>query len=175
MMTDPLLIIVIATSLALLFLLAARHKISARHRFEAQLAAYRILPESLVSPVARVLPWIEIAVALSLLFAITRPVGASGAAALLIIYALAMAVNLSRGRAQIDCGCGDTPQALSGLLLLRNAVLASGALMLLAPVAARPLTLLDLLFAVLFVAAGALSYSMFEQLSRNHTLLTHKE
>ena len=33
MMIDPLITVVIATSLALLFLLAARHKISARRRF----------------------------------------------------------------------------------------------------------------------------------------------
>lgn len=175
MMIDPLVTIVIATSLALLFLLAARHKISAHRRFEAQLAAYRILPEPMVSPVARVLPWIEIAVAISLLFAITRPLGAVVAAALLSLYAMAMAINLSRGRSQIDCGCGDTPQALSGLLLLRNVVLTSGALFLLAPVATRPLGSLDMLFAVLFVAACSLSYTLFEQLSRNHTLLTDKE
>lgn len=174
-MLDPLLTIVIATSLALLFLLAARHKLSARRRFEAQLAAYRLLPDSLVTPAARVLPWLEIAVALSLLFAITRPVGAVLAATLLGIYALAMGINLSRGRSQIDCGCGDTPQSLSGLLVLRNAVLASGALLLLAPVATRPLNTLDMLFAMLFVAACSLSYTLFEQLSRNHTLLTDKE
>lgn len=175
MMIDPLVTIVIATSLALLFLLAARHKFSAHRRFEAQLAAYRILPESLVTPVARVLPWIEVAVALSLLFAITRPAGAMLATALLAMYALAMGINLNRGRAQIDCGCGDTPQALSVLLVLRNVTLAAGALLLLAPVATRPLGALDMLFAVLFVAACSLSYTLFEQLSRNHTLLTDKE
>jgi len=32
-----------------------------------------------------------------------------------------------------------------------------------------------MLFAVLFVAACSLSYTLFEQLSRNHTLLTDKE
>jgi hypothetical protein len=175
MMIDPLITIVIATSLALLFLLSARHKISARRRFEAQLAAYRILPESLVSPAARVLPWLEVAVAISMLFATTRLVGGLVAALLLAMYALAMGINLHRGRSQIDCGCGDTPQALSGLLLLRNLVLASGALLLVAPVATRPLGMLDMLFAVLFVAACSFSYSMFEQLSRNHTLLTDKE
>jgi hypothetical protein len=175
MMIDPLVTIVIATSLALLFLMAARHKISASRRFEAQLAAYRILPESLVTPVARVLPWLEIAVAASLLFAMTRPFGAVLAATLLAMYAMAMGINLSRGRSQIDCGCGDTPQALSGLLLLRNMVLTTGAMLLVAPVATRPLGILDMVFAALFVAACSLSYSLFEQLSRNHTLLTDKE
>lgn len=174
-MIDPLITIVIATSLAILFLLAARHKLSAPQRFEAQLAAYRVVPDRMLTPVARTLPWIEVAVALGMLFAATRPVAGWMAAALLAIYAIAMAVNLGRGRSKIDCGCGDTPQPLSAWLVLRNAILACAALLLSAPVAARPLGLLDMLFAVLFVAAISLSYMMLEQLSRNHTLLMNEE
>lgn len=174
-MIDPLITIVMATSLAILFLLAARHKLSAPARFEAQLAAYRLVPDRMLTPVARLMPWIEIAVALGMLFAVSRPIAGLMAATLLAVYALAMAVNLMRGRSKIDCGCGDTPQPLSVWLLLRNAVLASGAVLLFAPVATRPLGMLDMLFAVLFVAALSLSYTMLEQLSRNHTLLTSKE
>ncbi|MGM0634212.1 MAG: MauE/DoxX family redox-associated membrane protein [Pseudomonadota bacterium] len=175
MMIDPLITIVIATSLAILFLLAARHKLSEPLRFEAQLAAYRLVPDRLLTPFARTLPWIEVAVALGMLFAATRPVAGWIAAALLMSYALAMAVNLSRGRSKIDCGCGDTPQPLSVWLVLRNVILSAGAILLSAPVATRPLDLLDMLFAVLFVAAISLSYTMLEQLSRNHSLLMSKE
>ena len=174
-MIDPLITIVIATSLAILFLLAARHKLSEPARFEAQLAAYRLVPDRMLTPVARSLPWVEMAVALGMLFAVTRPLAGSIAAALLVSYGLAMAVNLRRGRSRIDCGCGDTPQPLSVWLLLRNALLAAGAILLSAPVATRPLDLLDMLFAILFVAAISLSYTMLEQLSRNHSLLTSKE
>ena len=174
-MIDPLITIVIATSLAILFLLAARHKISAPRWFEAQLAAYRLVPDSLLTPTARVLPWIEVAVALGMLFDLTRPFAAITAALLLSVYAAAMAINLRRGRSAIDCGCGDTPQPLSSLLILRNTVLALGAILLLAPVATRQLSPLDMLFALLFVAICSLGYTMMEHLSRNHNLLTHKE
>jgi len=174
-MIDPLITIVIATSLAILFLLAARHKLSEPLRFEAQLAAYRLLPDSLVTPVRRTLPWFEVAVAIGMLFAATRPYAGLLAATLLTVYALAMAINIQRGRSKIDCGCGDTPQPLSPWLLLRNAILASGALLMLVPAIPRSLGGLDMLFAALFVATFLLSYTMLEYLSRNHNLLTSKE
>jgi hypothetical protein len=175
MMIDPLITIVIATSLAILFLLAARHKLMSPLRFKAQLDAYRLLPEWALMPVARTLPLIEAAVAAGMLFALTRPVASVTAVVLLITYALAMAINLRRGRSNIDCGCGDHPQPLSYWLMLRNMMLAVGSLLLLAPVAARPLSALDMLFALLFVAACVFCYTMMEQLSRNYYLLTHKE
>ena len=174
-MIDPLITIVIATSLAILFLLAARHKLSAPLRFKAQLSAYRLLPDSLLSPITRVLPWIEIVIALSILFAVSRPFGGIAAALMLSVYAVAMAINLKRGRTNIDCGCGDTPQPLSSWLVLRNLTLAFGALLMLVPVATRSLNMLDMLFALLFVVLCSLSYTMMEHLSRNHNLLTHKE
>jgi len=174
-MIDPLITIVIATSLAILFLLAGRQKLSAPLRFKAQLSAYQLVPDNLLSPVARVLPWLEIVIALSMLFAVSRPYAGIAAALMLGVYALAMGINLRRGRSAIDCGCGDTPQSLSSWLVLRNLVLAGGALLLVTPIAARQLGMLDMLFALLFVAICALGYTMMEHLSRNHNLLTHKE
>ena len=47
--------------------------------------------------------------------------------------AAAIAINLLRGRSHIDCGCGDTPVLLSYWLVLRNALLAGGAAVLLLP------------------------------------------
>lgn len=174
-MIDPLIPLVIATSLALLFLTAARHKLSAGPRFAAQLYAYQLLPDAMVKPVARVLPWVEGAVGVGLLFSISRTAAAVFAAALLTIYGLAMAVNLARGRTHIDCGCGDKPQSLSVWLLARNAGLVLGAILLLSPVVSRSLDMLDFAFAVLFIAACSASYLMLEQLSLNHTLLLKKE
>lgn len=174
-MIDPLITIVIATSLAILFLLAARHKLAEPQRFEAQLAAYRLLPDSMLSPIARTLPFVELAVATGMLFTATRPMAGLVAATLLTVYALAMAINIKRGRSKIDCGCGDTPQPLSALLLLRNTILACGALLMLAPAMSRSLGVVDMLFAALLVIIFVLSYIMLEHLSRNHSLLITKE
>lgn len=170
-MIDPLLPLVISTSLALLFFMAARHKLSDSRRFEAQLAAYQLVPESLLRISAKMLPWIEMSLVFMLLIPFTRVFAASIAATLLVVYALAMAVNLMRGRSEIDCGCGDTPQPLSVMLLVRNAVLTAGALLLVVPVIERSITTFDLVFIALFTAVLAMAYLMVEMLVKNHFLL----
>ncbi|MBU2097120.1 MAG: hypothetical protein KKD00_00005 [Gammaproteobacteria bacterium] len=121
------------------------------------------------------LPYIEVVVALGMLFDLSRPYAGLAAAILLAVYGIAMAINLNRGRSSIDCGCGDTPQPLSSWLVVRNFVLAAGAILTLAPIASRQLTALDMFFAVIFVVACSLCYTMMEHLSRNYYLLTHKE
>ncbi|MDP2380233.1 MAG: MauE/DoxX family redox-associated membrane protein [Pseudohongiella sp.] len=171
MMIDPLLPLVIATSLALLFFMAARHKLNDIRRFEAQLAAYQLVPDSLLRISAKTLPWIEMSLVFLLLIPFTRAFAASIASALLVAYAMAMAVNLRRGRNEIDCGCGDTPQPLSVMLLVRNTVLAAGALLLVVPVIDRSITTIDLVFVALFTAVLAMAYLMVEMLVKNHSLL----
>jgi len=171
MMIDPLLPLVISTALALLFFMAARHKLGDKRRFEAQLAAYQIVPAPLLRVSARTLPWIEMSLVFLLLIPFTRAFAASIAATLLVMYALAMAVNISRGRREIDCGCGDKPQTLSVTLLVRNAVLAAGSLLLVVPVMDRAMTTTDLVFVVLLTTVLAMAYLMVELLVRNHSLL----
>ena len=51
---------------------------------------------------------------------------AVGTAALMLVYAMAMAINLLRGRAWIDCGCGGG-ESLSWLLVARNGIFAAAA------------------------------------------------
>lgn len=170
-MIDPLLPLVIATALALLFFMAARHKLNDNRRFQAQLAAYQLVPEPLLAISAKTLPWIEMSLVFTLLIPYTRVLAASLAATLLVVYALAMAINMSRGRSEIDCGCGDIPQTLSPMLLLRNAVLAAGALVLTVPVVERAITTMDLIFVALFTAVLATAYLMVELLVRNHAVL----
>lgn len=170
-MLDPLLPLVISTALALLFFMAARHKLRDNRRFEAQLAAYQLVPDSLLRISAKTLPWLEMSLVFMLLIPFTRPVAASAAATLLVLYAMAMALNIARGRSEIDCGCGDTPQPLSSLLLLRNAVLVSGALTLMLPVTERTITTGDLVLVALFTAVLSMAYLMVELLVKNHSLL----
>ena len=57
---------------------------------------------------------------------------AAGAAALLGLYGLAMAINLGRGRDTIDCGCHGFSgrQRMAGWMVLRNLLLATVAAVL---------------------------------------------
>jgi uncharacterized membrane protein YphA (DoxX/SURF4 family) len=66
--------------------------------------AYRLLPESLVAPVAFGLPMVEIAVGLALLAGVFVRTAAIAAAALLAVFVAAVGSAWARGL-QIDCGC----------------------------------------------------------------------
>ena len=168
-MIDPLIVLIISASLALLFFMSARHKMSEPRQFAATLSAYRLLPESMVPAVARVLPVIEMALVFMILVPFTRSIAAVVAAILLSAYALAMGVNMARGRSDIDCGCGGQPQLLSPWLLLRNCVLVAGSCLLLAPVSARAITWADAFLLILMTAVLGMVYLVVEQLVRNHS------
>jgi hypothetical protein len=176
-MIDPILPLVFATALALLFGMAAQHKLGVlkNKRFAAQMQAYQLLPEVLVAPAARALPWLELGVAFTLLIPQTRPAAALLGAALLLLYAGAMAINLLRGRNDIDCGCGDAPQKLSWWLVARNALLALFALLPLTPITARALQFTDFIFVVLLTLLLSIAALALDQLLRNHTTFNQQE
>jgi hypothetical protein len=112
--------------LGLVFLTASAHKLRHAAVFPAILANYRILPRGLAAPVARILPWGELALGLALLTQAAQPWAELAALLLLGAFAGAMAVNLRRGRAHIDCGCGQSAlrQTLGWPLVGRNLGLA---------------------------------------------------
>ncbi len=153
MSLDPALYYLSACILALVFLHAGLSKLLAHDEFQGVLANYRILPASLLAPVAALLPVTELAAGAGVLSAITRPYAAVLACALLLAYALAMGINLARGRRDIDCGCFKSAlkQTISGWLISRNLMLATAAAVLLLPVAERATGLLD----YVTVCAGA--------------------
>lgn len=170
-MIDPVLQQVLGMAFALLFLHAAWHKWSAGLRFEAQLAEYDLLPEPSVPAAARTLMLLEAVVAVGLLVPVVRQPAAVLAALLLGAYALAMAVNLIRGRHHIDCGCGDTPQLLSAWLVGRNLVLVAGAVLLALPAAPRAPATLDMVLGLLGLCGLILTWLMLEQLLANASVL----
>jgi hypothetical protein len=130
MQPDPIFVIAAALAVAVILASAATHKLRAPARFANQLEDYQLLPPGLVRPVSRVLPWLEAALAFALLVPASRHLAALGAAALLAGYALAIGINLWRGRRDIDCGCAGPEQAqpIRPVLLARNAALVSLAL-----------------------------------------------
>lgn len=170
-MIDPLLQLTLAIPLALLFFLSARHKQADGPHFQAQLAAYEILPTALLPAMSRFLPIAELAVALGLSLPQTRGPAAVTAGGLLLCYAAAMAVNLARGRNNIDCGCGATPQALSGWLVARNIIIAGAAFVAALPVVARSLGASDVVLLVLLSALLSVAYAMVGQVTANHSVL----
>jgi len=175
---DPLFAMTVAVFLAVLTGGAGVHKLSAPGRFRQALSAYGLLPPSLTHMVARIIPSVELIVALMLFMMLFMPsvggVGAVLAAALFAFYGLAIAINLLRGRRDFDCGCswGRSGGAGQGQihwgLVVRNAVLVALALALVFGEAARAVTWLDRVNAVAAGLAFGVIWIAFDILLANH-------
>ena len=153
---DPVVGLALRALLALLLGGAAVAKLRDLRAFADAVSGYRLLPAALSRPAAAGFVAAELALAAGLLTPL-RAGAALGAAALLALYALAIAVNLARGRREIDCGCGGPRgrQPLSEGLVLRNLAWAGAALACALPEAPRALAWLDLVTLAATVAAGA--------------------
>lgn len=157
---------------AMLLATAAWHKWSDRHDFARALGAYRLLPPDLLMPATVALAVVETALVPLLTLPATRAPAFAVAAVLLVVYAGAMAINLLRGRRDIDCGCGGPAQRLSWALPARNAVLALLAVAWSRPgVLDRTLDWTDHLFFVATAAALCGLYRLADELIRQGTRL----
>lgn len=159
---DPVVGAIVCGSFALLFAIAAAHKLRAPGSFAATLTAYQVLPTFLVVPGSILVPVLEGLVAAGLLLESTREVASVAGSALLVMYAAAMGLNLLRGRRLLDCGClGPHRRAMvSAALVWRNvlmalALLAAGCIRW----TARPLGWLDVGTTLVAVCVFALMYA----------------
>jgi hypothetical protein len=147
MQIDPAVAALIDACGAVLFLSAALHKLRDPRHFQGVLLAYRLLPRWSVAAFALLIPLLEIVVAAGLLAAPWRIEAAAGALALLGAYAAAIAINLARGRRDLDCGCG-APQERRPIglwMIWRNLILAAAFGCTLLPWSGRPLEVVDLI------------------------------
>jgi hypothetical protein len=146
MTLDPAIGWTVVLVLAGLLGAAAVSKLRALDAFVGVVHNYRLVPETLERSIAYGLPGVELAIAMSVLVPPTRATGALAAAVLFALFAGAMAINLMRGRRDIDCGCFATVlrQHLSWPLVLRNLLLAGLALLIVPGFTARSLGWLDL-------------------------------
>jgi hypothetical protein len=146
-MLDPAFGFLIVVGTALLLASAAVQKFRGLARFADIVVAYRVLPSALGVPVARLIPCLESAIALALLWEPTRGGAIAAAMVLLFAYASGLSVNLLRGRRGLDCGCGAVRdrRPIAPWMVWRNLFL-TGALGVAAlPWSSRSLGLTDLL------------------------------
>lgn len=165
-MTESLFTVVSAWFLAAIFAVAVRHKIFAWARFCASLQAYELVPSSLVKAAAGLLVVTELVAIVGLV-----PVYAFGfalASILLVIYLLAILINMLRGRSFIDCGCGDEPTGLSSWLVARNVVLVGISVTGFFTVANISLGLV--LVGIACAVVAYLLYAALDQMITNHSL-----
>jgi peroxiredoxin/uncharacterized membrane protein YphA (DoxX/SURF4 family) len=124
--------------LALMFGIAGTAKASDLAGTRRALVGFAV-PEKLAAPLGYCLPLVEILVAVLLLPEKTAWTASIGALALLSIFAVAIAVNLGRGRAP-DCNCfgGIHSKPVTWSVFTRNLLLAGVAAFVVAQGAQRP-------------------------------------
>lgn len=147
MTLDPALTLLLALSAAALFAGAALHKLRSVATFATVVAAYRIVPTSWVAMTARAVLTLEFACAAGLLVGSLRARAAAVGAGLILAYGCAIAINLFRGRVDIDCGCAGfgRRRSLAAWMVIRNAVIAALLLAMLADSRPRALVWTDML------------------------------
>jgi len=155
---DPAMSWLLGLGIALLFGIAAGHKLADRERFLAVLGNYDLVPARLVPLAGMAIVAAEVGAALLLVLPPVRTLGAYLSVALLAAYALAIAINLLRGRTRIDCGClgFGRHDRIAWTMVARNLVLIALALALLLPASPRRLVVFDVLTISASLAAIAL-------------------
>ncbi len=152
-----------------LFLLGGIAKARDFTGFTGTLAGYMLVPEALLTPTAAAIVAVELAAGVAAIGAVV--IGSQAAmgviAALLLLYAVAMGINVARGRTHIDCGClgfGTARASLGWELVARNVALAIVAFAAFAlPVAPRILGAVDIISGIGAIVALALLYLGFGQ------------
>ena len=154
---DPAIAAIAGVATATIFLGSAAMKFWQPMEFRGAVENYRLVPEAMAGALAWIVPALELAGALGLMVAATR------AAALLLLSLIAgftgaIALNLVRGRRDLDCGCFGPllRQPISGWLLARNGVIALLVIIAVAPIDRRPLAPLD--YATIASATAALVF-----------------
>ena len=105
-LTSEWLTIRVQIALGIFFVIAALPKIVDPPSFAHMIYNYRIVPGPLVNIMALTMPWIELLSGLALILGIWKEAGRTIIAAMLVVFIVAISVNLARGNA-IDCGCFD--------------------------------------------------------------------
>lgn len=166
---DPILLTIAHYAVALLFLGSAYAKAANFAVFRATLAEYKLVPSVLVGLAAFAFAVAELLIGVGALVTTTAAPAMLAAAGLLCVYALAIGINLARGRRDIDCGCTGpaTRQLLSGWLLVRNAGLVALAATGTLASSGRPLGPADWVVVGLGLAALITLYAAINQLMAN--------
>ena len=90
--------------LAAFFVVAGLAKIADPPGFAHEIHNYGLVPGPLVSAMALVLPWLEVITGVALFLGIARRSAARVLGILLIVFIVALSINLIRGK-PVDCGC----------------------------------------------------------------------
>ena len=97
--------------------------------FALSIDSYQLLPQWAVLTLARLLPWLELALGMALIAGVWLRYTAIAATSVLMLFFSVMVLSYTKG-AGIDCGCFGVGEALSLKTLARDGVLLAAAIAL---------------------------------------------
>lgn len=123
---DRIALVAATHAVGLVFAVAGIGKLSSRRAFERSVEAYGLLPKAAIPAVALLLPWIEVAIGISLLLRWMEGPAASLALGLLVAFISAQ-IKIIIDKKTIPCGCfgGLTDRPVGWDSVLTNSALAA--------------------------------------------------
>jgi uncharacterized membrane protein YphA (DoxX/SURF4 family) len=90
-------------------------------QFAVAISGYKLVPENLIFPMAKYLPWMEIILGLAVLAGWKIRYFSAATAALLFFFIAVLAITISRG-IEANCGCFGLDEKISPLTILRDSL-----------------------------------------------------
>jgi uncharacterized membrane protein YphA (DoxX/SURF4 family) len=103
----PAAVLVVRGVLGAIFVVAGASKVGHAAEFAQQIAAFRLLPQAVIAPMALLLPFLEILLGGYLVIGLFTRIAAWSAALLLLVFDAAIASAVVRGMT-LNCGCFGT-------------------------------------------------------------------
>lgn len=107
--------------LAGVFIYSGYVKLQEPLQFAVAISGYKMVPENLIFPMARFLPWMEIVLGLALLIGWKIRYFSAATAALLLFFITVLTITISRG-IEANCGCFGLDERISPLTILRDSL-----------------------------------------------------
>ncbi|OLL30931.1 methylamine utilization protein MauE [Burkholderia sp. SRS-W-2-2016] len=177
---DPVVSTAALAITSIVTLTLALPKLARQAELREAVAGFALLPQVLVAPVAFMLPLAEIGAVLAALVPATRVFGATALAALFVLFALALGINVARGRTDIDCGCNGFRQSgthvshsIGWAHVARSLLLAALAVLVCVPQSTRAVVWFDYLSVLGATLVAVAAFFTVDVLLVNRPKLNH--
>ena len=119
-LTDKRVVLILRLILGVTFVYASLDKIAHPDQFAKIIHNYRILPDFLINVFAVTLPWVELLAGLFLILGIFTESASLLISFLLVIFVIAISINVLIRGVDLNCGCFSTDPAAKkeGIILL---------------------------------------------------------
>lgn len=158
----------VALFLSWLFAQAALHKFRAPEGYRQLIAVY-LETDTVSRATVWLIACVELALALMLLLPVSRHAGLAGSALMLLGYSGLMALQLLRGRKNIQCGCAGpaSTTTITPALVARNIICVLLALWAMVPAMAAATSVLSMGLSIFIAVFSILIYLSSEQMISN--------